>query len=96
MNQSVYHYQNDMKETSLTLKNIEFKFLEKLAHYSFAIYFVHLYVCTGLLFILKLMGMPNSGGLFFLLLTGTAVMIISVILIFVLRQIKLTKNIIGV
>lgn len=80
---------------------IEFKLskihlLEKLAHYSFAIYFVHLYIIDGVDFILKRLGMQQNGGMLFFLTISILILGISAAIVWVLRQIKLTRNIIGV
>jgi len=69
--------------------------LEKLAHYSFAIYFVHLYIATALNTLLSMIG-TKEGGALWLLAMSAIVMGISCGVVYVLRNFKLTKNIIGV
>jgi len=77
-------------------KTSKIQLLEKLAHYSFAIYFVHLYVIDGVDFILKRFGLQQNGGMLFFLTASLVVLSISAAIVWGLRQIKLTRNILGV
>lgn len=78
------------------LATTKIQFLERLAHYSFAIYFVHLYVIDGMDFIMCRLGLQSTGGVIFLLINSIVVLCISAAIIWVLRQFKWTKNIVGV
>lgn len=81
----------------LDLKNYRFSILEKLAHYSFGIYFCHLYVIRVVSFMMnRIFNISNGGGIFYLLVCFLIVLTLSSGIIFLLRKFKFTKNIVGV
>lgn len=80
----------------LDLKGSRFPLLEKLAHYSFGIYFCHLYVIRVVSSMTTKCFNYSNGGSIFLLLCFLLVLTLSVIIIFLFRKIKFTKNIVGV
>ena len=69
--------------------------LEKLAHYSFAIYFVHLYIANALACFLSMIG-AKVGGLIWFLAMSAIVMGASCLVVYILRKCRFTTNIIGV
>lgn len=79
----------------ISLRYNEVPFLDKLANYSFAVYFVHLYVANTLSYALSLTG-NKEGGVIWLIIMSAIVLGVSYGIISLLRQFKITKNIIGV
>ena len=80
----------------ISLKNKKLSLLEQLAKYSFAIYFVHMYVIRGILFVIRRLSIPNNGDVFGLVVYSIVAMALSIGVVFVFRKIKWTRNIIGV
>ena len=71
--------------------------LDKIAHYSFGIYFCHMYFASVLsLFLGRISYIPMAGNLAHLVVCFTAVFLTSILTIYILRKFKSTKNIIGV
>lgn len=76
--------------------------LEKLAHYSFAIYFVHVYILSCVDKLSHILGLyklgleSTVGGVLYFLLMSAIVISLSACVIYILRKIPFTKDIVGV
>lgn len=80
----------------LSLGKYKFSILKRLAHYSFAIYFSHLYIIFVCNKTLSLVFHISYKGWFFLIIMPVIILLLTTLCIRGLRSFKLTKNIIGV